>query len=163
MKSKTKSQTVSARIGAITAFLPIIEAIAPDDFAHLVGSTSVPGETPFMGHLEYHPAVYQFMHACYENGIVLSFDWIAWSDEAHRYMNDPQLVMSAGLKTCMKLLTTHLRAERFCDGHLGEVLQSGHITAILRRLQQLSTVSGDWGRTASIGPRTLGTDKRQWR
>jgi O-acetyl-ADP-ribose deacetylase len=121
----------------VVRFLPIFEAIAPDDFAQLVGSSAVEGEISFMGHLEYHPAVYKFMDACYENGMVLSFDWGAWSDEARRYMKDPQLVMSASLDTCLKLITTHLRAERFCDGHLEEVLRSGHITVILRRLQQL--------------------------
>jgi Family of unknown function (DUF6508) len=141
MKPKTKSQTVSTRIAAITAFLPIFEAIATDDFAQLVGSTDVPGEIPFMGHLEYHPAVGQFMHACYENGMVLSFDWGVWSDEAHRYMKDSQLVTAASLKTCMKLLTTHLRAERFCDGHLQDVLRSGHISAVLRRLQQFAKLN----------------------
>ena len=138
VKSKTKSQTVPAGMAAVIAFLPIFEAIAPDDFAKLVGSSEVPGEIPFMGHLEYHPAVYKFIDACYENGMVLSFDWGAWADEAHRYMSDPQRVLSASLDTCMKLLTTHLRAERFCDGHLADVLRSGHITAVLRRLQQLA-------------------------
>ncbi len=138
MKSKTNSKAGPTAIEAVVKFLPIFEAIAPDDFAQLVGSTEVPGEIPFMGHLEYHPAVSQFMHACYENGMVLSFDWGAWSDEAHRYMKDPQLIRAASLKTCMKLLTTHLRAERFCDGHLEDVLRSGHITAVLRRLQQFA-------------------------
>ena len=137
MKSKTKSRFVTAGIEALVMFPPIFEATAPDDFAKLVGSSEVQGEIPFMGHLEYHPAVYKFIDACYKNGMVLSFDWGAWSKEAHRYMRDPQLVMFASLNTCMKLLTTHLRAERFCDGHLGEVLRSGHITAILRRLRQL--------------------------
>jgi hypothetical protein len=137
MKSKTKSQTVSARIAAITPFLPIFEAIAPDDFAHLAGSTE--GEIPFMGYLEYHPAVGQFMRACYENGLVLSFDWGAWADETHKYMKDPELITAASLRTCMKLLTTHLRAERFCDGHLEEVLRSGHIATVLRRLESFES------------------------
>jgi hypothetical protein len=138
VKSKTKPKPRPEQIQVVTAFLPIFEAIDADDFAQLVGSSEVPGEIPFMGHLEYHPAVYKFIDACYKNGMVLSFDWGVWSDEAHRYMRDPQLVMSASLNTCMKLLTTHLRAERFCDGHLEEVLRSGHIIAILRRLQQFA-------------------------
>jgi Family of unknown function (DUF6508) len=138
VNSIKKSKTVPAGIQAVVVFLPIFEAIDPDNFAHLVGSTDVAGEIPFMGHLEYHPAVYKFMDACYENGMVLSFDWGAWSRQAHRYMRDPPLVMSAKLNTCMKLLTAHLRAERFCDGHLQEVLESGHITSILRRLKSIA-------------------------
>ena len=95
MKSQKKPQTAPAGIAAITVFLPIFEAIAQDDFAHLVGSTDVAGEIPFMGHLEYQPAVHEFMAACYEDGMVLSFDWGAWSEEARRYMGDNRLVMCA--------------------------------------------------------------------
>ena len=138
MKSKMKSKAIPAGMEEVIAVLPIFEAIAPDEFARLIGSSEVTGEIPVMGHLEYHLEVYKFMDACYENGMVLSFDWGAWSDEALRYMKDSRLVMSASLNTCMKLLTTHLRAERFCDGHLEGVLRSGHITAILRRLQRFA-------------------------
>ena len=46
MKSKTKSQTFPSRIEAVVKFLPVFEAIAPDDFAQLVGTTEVPGEIP---------------------------------------------------------------------------------------------------------------------
>jgi hypothetical protein len=95
-------------------------------------------ERPAIGHLEYHPAVHEFMLACYEGGLVLSFDWGAWADEVRRYMRDPLLVASASLVTCIKLLTAHLRAERFCDGHLQNVLRSGHVVAILQRLQQFT-------------------------
>jgi hypothetical protein len=34
-------------------------------------------------------------------------------------------------------LTTHARAERFSEGHLIEMFQTGHVTAILRRLRVL--------------------------
>ena len=95
MKSKTKSKALRSGIEAVVRFLPIFEAIAPDDFAKLVGSTEVPGEIPFMGHLEFQPAVHEFMAACYEDGMVLSFDWGAWSEEARRYMGDNRLVMCA--------------------------------------------------------------------
>ena len=36
-----------------------------------------------------------------------------------------------------KLLTTHVRTDRITEGHLANVLESGHITAILRRLKQI--------------------------
>ena len=42
------------------------------------------------------------------------------------------------LTTCIKLIMASVRYERFCDGHLGEVIKSGHIAAILRRLEQLA-------------------------
>ena len=75
--------------------------------------------------------------AAYVNGLVLSFDRGAWPQEARRYMSDHLLVASANLETCIKLLTAQLRAERFFYGHVQSVLKSGHITAILRRLERL--------------------------
>jgi len=90
-----------------------------------------------MGDYQYHPEVQKFHSACYENGFVQSFDWGLFSNEAKRYMSDPALISSADLMTCVKLITTHLRAERFTDGHLLEVLKSGHMTAILQRLEEL--------------------------
>jgi len=92
-----------------------------------------------IGHLEYHPAVYEFMQACYDNAFVQrTFDWPAWAEEGSRYLNDPTLVASASLATCIKLIMASVRYERFCDGHLGEVIKSGHVAAILRRLEQLA-------------------------
>jgi hypothetical protein len=53
-------------------------------------------------------------------------------------MSDPALVATARLSTCIKLITASLRYERFCDGHMEDVIKSGHIVAILRRLKQLA-------------------------
>jgi hypothetical protein len=44
----------------------------------------------------------------------------------------------ARLTTCIKLIMASVRYQRFCDGHLGEVIKSGHITAVLRKLKQLA-------------------------
>jgi len=91
-------------------------AIGTDDFARYCESADRTEEGPTIGHLKYHPTVYR---------------------EARRYMSDHLLVASANLETCIKPLTAQLPAERFCDGHLQSVLKSGHITAILRRLERL--------------------------
>jgi Family of unknown function (DUF6508) len=44
----------------------------------------------------------------------------------------------ARLTPCIKLIMASVRYQRFCDGHLGEVIKSGHITAVLRKLKQLA-------------------------
>jgi len=77
-----------------------------------------------------------FMESLYENGFICDFDWTDsdWKDEAKRYMDDPELVGKVELNTLVKLLHTHARADRFTEGHFGEVLESGHVTAILQRL-----------------------------
>jgi len=52
-------------------------------------------------------------------------------------VNDETLLEEADLETLRKLLTTHVRKDRFCEGHLDYMFECGHITAILERLQQL--------------------------
>lgn len=126
------------QIRAVIKFLPIFESIKPEDFSH---SVLLPGQEDAcygIGQVEFHPAVYEFIKACYENGFVQPYDWSAWARQAQRYMANPALVASARLVTCIKLITGHIRYERFCDGHLGEVIESGHIAAVLRRLEQLA-------------------------
>jgi len=42
-----------------------------------------------------------------------------------------------------KLLTTHVRKERFCEGHLLAMFESGHIVNVLRRLKGLRSTMGE--------------------
>ena len=56
---------------------------------------------------------------------------------ADRYLKNPTLLRDVGLGTLRKLFTTHVRKERFCDGHLAEILRSGHLAQLLRRLQEI--------------------------
>ena len=39
--------------------------------------------------------------------------------------------------TLRKLLTYHSRVDHFNEGHFNEMTESGHITAILRRIKEL--------------------------
>ena len=74
----------------------------------------------------------------YDGGYILTdFDWGAWQDEARRYVKDPLSVHDADLPTIKKLLTTHVRTERFCEGHLNAMCESGHLLVVLKRLKEL--------------------------
>ena len=126
------------QIRAVIRFLPVLESINPENLARVVKPPALAEDRLVIGHLEYHSAVHEFKQACYDNGFVQPFDWPAWGKEGGRYVNDSALVGTARLKTCIKLITASLRYERFCDGYLGEVIKSGHITAILRRLKRLA-------------------------
>ena len=68
------------------------------------------------------------------------FDWGSWHKEAKRFVEDPKALSEADELTLRRLLTTHARAERFSEGHFVEMLQSGHITTILRRAKELREV-----------------------
>lgn len=79
----------------------------------------------------------RLMAACYDSGVMVDFDWPAWEAPARELRQNPRALEQADLLTLRKLLTGHLRNDRFCEGHFGAVLESGHITAILRRAAHL--------------------------
>jgi len=79
-----------------------------------------------------------FVQACYDSGFVQAFDWPKWQSNAARLLKDEEAFFrTADLETLVKLLTTHIRKDRFVDGHLLCVMESGHIGRILRRLRDL--------------------------
>jgi hypothetical protein len=89
----TVRPVTSRQIKAIVNFLPLLEAINPNDIVRPFRSAD--GAPLFvLGCVPYHPTVCGFEKACYENGFVQSFDWPAWTPTARRYMRDPKLVGS---------------------------------------------------------------------
>jgi Family of unknown function (DUF6508) len=120
------------QIKAIVRFLPIFKSEG-FQFGHW---TSEKGVFPYFTLSREANAFYK---ALYDNGWIIPFDWVSWQDEAVQYVNDTSLLEEADLETLRRLLTTHVRKDRFCDGHLDCMFECGHITAILQRLQQLDT------------------------
>ena len=82
--------------------------------------------------------VSSFTRTLYKNGWIQPFDWVEWQVHADKFVDAPELVESADLETIRKLFTTHIRCERFCEGHLACMFEKGHIVALLRRLKQIS-------------------------
>lgn len=80
-------------------------------------------------------AVGRLVTAIYDRNIIVSFDWTTWQ-EAERFV-DPVAVNGATLDEVRRLLTLHVRQDRFVTGHLAEAVANGHVGALLRRLQAL--------------------------
>jgi len=86
----------------------------------------------------------------------LDFDWTIWQQQAGEFINYPERVKTADLATIQKLLTTHVRAERFCSGHLAHTIQTGHLLVILNRLAEIRShmateiLATDWRRQVEI-------------
>jgi len=118
------------QIDALLAFLSTFER--PD----FVPSTveSLPGVGP---HQVYAEELRQYYRAVFENGFVIEFDWRAWQEEAIRHCEQPELLRGADLQLLRRLITFHVRADRFNDGHLPSLIESGYMTALLRRLKEL--------------------------
>lgn len=66
-----------------------------------------------------------------------NFDWTTWGN-ASKFVEAPEHVTVADESTIRKLFTTHLRQERFCEGHLAAMFENGHMVALLQRLRELS-------------------------
>lgn len=76
----------------------------------------------------------------YRLGWVLTdFDWSEWAHgpECQMLVKDPANVASADPLTLARLLTAHIRQDRFCEGHLLAAFEGGHLTAIVRRAAHL--------------------------
>lgn len=97
----------------------------------------------------YSDDVYQFIQTLTQAGFVILFDWTAWWKEAEKYINTPERLNKAGLETIQKLFTSHIRVERFSSGHLANMIQTGHISAVLNRLAKIrsdmaTAAAADW-------------------
>ncbi|WP_347239421.1 O-acetyl-ADP-ribose deacetylase [Phormidium sp. FACHB-1136] len=93
----------------------------------------------------YSPEFTQFIQALYRENLVIDFNWVAWKDEANRYFENPTELESADLETLQKLITTHVRADRFNSGHLAQMVENGQILAILKRLAMIRGQMEDCG------------------
>jgi len=81
--------------------------------------------------------VESFVQALHDHGWITAFDWNAWQKNADAFIAEPDRVATANAETIRKLLTTHMRKDRQCEGHLAGLFESGHISALLRRLQTI--------------------------
>ena len=115
------------------AILPFLDRFTADGFT--VGTWhSPPGQFPWF---EFSESVSEFQQALYDNGWIAPFDWGAWQETAREYVENPGKIESADATTIQKLLTTHIRKERFCEGHLAAMFENGHIVGLLRQVQEL--------------------------
>ncbi len=73
----------------------------------------------------------------YTTEVIYPFAWSRWHHEAERLFRNPEALGSADEMTLRKLLTYHTRQDHFDEGHFDRMVESGHITAILRRLKEL--------------------------
>jgi hypothetical protein len=114
-------------IEAVLSYLPSFEKEGYD-FGEMVEEKGV---IPWA---DYSGEVMEFYKDLYTHKFIVNFDWTSWQDIAFAYYENPELIKNADLKTIRRLFTVHIRKDRFCEGHLLSVLESGHITKILQRL-----------------------------
>lgn len=118
----------------IDAILPFLDRFEAVDFS--AGTWKMPeGQFPWFNFEE---VVLEFHQALYDNGWATpAFDWTEWQQTAQEFVDSPKKIEKADATTIQKLLTTHCRADRFCEGHLASMFENGHIAALLRRLKAI--------------------------
>ncbi|AJI08366.1 C-5 cytosine-specific DNA methylase family protein (plasmid) [Bacillus cereus 03BB108] len=84
--------------------------------------------------------LYRFEKFLYQNEFILNFDYISWgkTEKVDRYIKNENVVKEANLITIKKLLTYHLRMNRFYEGYLCDVIYIGHMSCIIRRLMKIA-------------------------
>ena len=79
-----------------------------------------------------------FMDYVYRSGLLLDdFDWQAWQEEAISYLDYRIRLETSDLQTVRKLLTAHVRADRFAEGHFDALLENGFFRDLLERVAVL--------------------------
>jgi ADP-ribosyl-[dinitrogen reductase] hydrolase len=116
-------------IEAVLKFLPAFERLdfSPGEWI------SREGQLPYF---EYASVIFDFHRALGENGFIQPFDWPHW-EEGKQLVDNPRLLSKVSLQTLRKLLTAHIRTDRFVEGHLAAMCESGHITMILKRIDEI--------------------------
>ncbi|MFU8772234.1 MAG: ADP-ribosylglycohydrolase family protein [Anaerolineales bacterium] len=119
----------SDNLQSVLKFLPVFEQ---PDFSCGDWITQE-GHFPYFS---YKPEVLGFIMALSENGFSQPFDWMKWW-EGKQLVDNPTLLSRANLQTLRKLLTAHVSADRFTEGHLAAMFESGHISRILNRMEEI--------------------------
>ncbi len=117
------------RLQNLAAFLPEFEDA---DFSV--------GDIESLVHFDYSESMSRFVDTAYEDGWVSpEVDWPSWmeTEEARRLRDDPTAIPDATVEQLQKLLTTVIRQDRFVTGALAGAFESGMLTAVVRRAEQL--------------------------
>ena len=94
-------------------------------------------------------AIEALIRVAYELGWVLTdLDWAEWgrTAEAQALVADSAAIAAADAEVLAKLLTAHLRQDRFFEGHLRWAYESGQLMAIVKRAVQLLEMEVGEGR-----------------
>ena len=129
----TRGLSLDERLSGPAAFLPVFES-PTFSFGSVQGGGD---EFPWFA-LSADGA--RFVDLSYRLGwVVPGFDWIAWIDtkDARQLVSDSRAVEHATAEDLEHLLTAHIRQDRFSEGHLGAMFESGHLSAIVRRADAL--------------------------
>jgi len=127
------------QIDKLLRFLPLLEQPGREFVTKWIGGERMPDGAITMRYPVYSPDVTEFFHLasqpCY-------FDTGYDIDRADEMLRDESAILTASIHEVKEMLTFCVRGERFCDGFWNNILSSGKVTALLKRLQALRRETG---------------------
>lgn len=93
--------------------------------------------TAMAGPIGPHPDLHAILVALDKTGFIAPFDWNAEFGNRLNDLTSDALLRNADLETLRKVLTAHIRLNRFSEGYLDAVIKQGKWTTIMSRLQWL--------------------------
>nr|WP_281354551.1 DUF6508 domain-containing protein [Pseudomonas akapageensis] len=88
---------------------------------------------------QWNDKIYIFLRVLYATNFMSPFNWMQeFSGNNRAVMQDASLLDTADAETVRKLLIAHVRADRFCEGHLNAIIRDGYLERALNRLRALN-------------------------
>lgn len=105
------------------------------DSGHIVEPRRRSDGVGVIGYARLSEASNAFLDDAIAAGWVRPFDWVVWmtTPEGRRLLSDQSSIASATADQLSKVLTAHVRRDRFADGTLLEAFESGLMRAIAAR------------------------------
>ncbi|MCJ7772020.1 MAG: DUF6508 domain-containing protein [Desulfobacterales bacterium] len=119
------------------AFLPKLYAEGFKPVKHWLGGLQEGKQIMTMPWPEYDQVVTDFFHKA---GKECWRDYGYDPDQTGQMIRDADFVKNSSLDEVKTMLTYCVRGERFCDGHWGEMIESGTIRNLLERLTELGSL-----------------------
>lgn len=114
--------------------IPIIETTK--EFSVISEITKSDDGVLIVPHAHEHKVVSQFQKIAYQMPIVIDFDWKSW-DQGRKIFKDENFDFdTTDICTICKYITTIIRADRFSEGALVSVFNSGQILRMLKSIER---------------------------
>lgn len=115
-----------------------LPSITPQDIDEVLRYAPAVGAlTAVAGPLGGQPGLLALLAAMDATGFTAPFDWQSEFADRRADLESASMVDGADLEMLRKLMTAHVRIDRYDPGHLDALIRSGYWSRCLQRLQQL--------------------------
>ena len=129
------ARLVPPQLDGLASLLPDFEAAAPGSRNQRAGP-DVEVDTRRRSSVSYSELTPQFLEVAYRDGWIRP-EFSPPTRDVWRFRDDPKALEQATVVDLARLLTAVIRSDYWTPGQLAEAIESGLVTAMLRRIAQL--------------------------